>query len=293
MTYSIVARDPSTGELGVAVQSHYFSVGPVVPWAAPGVGAVATQSMVEISYGPKLLELLGEGVAPQEALARLLAADGGRESRQVAVVSAAGEAAAHTGSGCLASAGHVIGPGVSCQGNIMASERVWHAMLTAYEGATGPLADRLMAALDAAEAEGGDLRGRQSAALLVVPGEGEWWRKTVELRVEDDPEPLVELRRLLSVHRAYELANRGDDLLTEGRHDEAARLFQEAYALAGDNHELLFWAGLGTAQGGDLERGAEQVRRAIAEQPGWAQILKTLPESVSPVAPRVAERLGL
>jgi uncharacterized Ntn-hydrolase superfamily protein len=266
----------------------------VVPWAAPGIGAVATQAMVEISYGPKLLAMLADGAEPEPALAELLSADAGAGARQVAVVDARGRVAAHTGADCISFAGHVTGAGVSCQGNIMASERVWGAMLEAFTSSEGsPLAARLLAALDAAEAQGGDLRGRQSAALLVVPASGEPWQKTVELRVEDHPEPLVELRRLLSIHDAYELAEEGDQLITAGRHEEAAAVFQRAYELAEGNHELLFWAGLGAAQGGDIERGLEQIRAAIEVQPGWAKILPTLPASVSPVAAELAARLGL
>ena len=173
MTYSIVARDRDTGELGVAVQSHWFSVGSLVTWARPGIGAVATQANVDPGYGPRALDLLAAGTPAPAALAELLAADPGRESRQVAVVDGAGGVAAHTGTACMAFAGHVTGAGVSCQANIMASERVWPAMLEAFTAATGSLGERLLDALDAAEREGGDLRGRQSAAILVVPLEGE------------------------------------------------------------------------------------------------------------------------
>ncbi len=173
MTYSIVARDPATGELGVAVQSHWFAVGPIVPWALPGVGAVATQANAEIAYGPRALELMRTGLDAQSALSRLLAEDAGSAGRQVAVVDARGNVATHTGETCIPFAGHVAGDAVSCQANIMVSERIWPAMLDAYRSAEGPLTQRLLAALDAAEAQGGDARGRQSAAILVVPGEGD------------------------------------------------------------------------------------------------------------------------
>ncbi len=286
-TYSIVARDPRTGELGVAVQSHWFSVGPIVPWAEPGIGAVATQANVEVSYGPRLLELLAGGVAVQQALEMLLAADPGAESRQVAVVDAAGRVAAHTGPSCIPFAGDIQGHGVSCQANIMASERVWPAMLETFTASPGPLADRLLAALDAAEAEGGDLRGRQSAALLVVPASGAAWEMTVSLRVEDHDAPLVELRRLLRLHDAYVLAGRGDELAGEGRHAEAGVLYEQASELAPDNHELLFWAGLGAAQSGDLETGARRVQAAIAIQPGWRDLLDRIPADVAPGAAEV------
>lgn len=293
MTYSIVARDSQTGELGVAVQSHWFSVGPQVPWARPGVGAVATQANVRRAYGPEALELLASGVGARDVLARLTAADPGAAGRQVAIVDASGAVAAHTGSACMAFAGHVTGDQVSCQANIMANASVWPSMLGAFSTAAGPLASRLLAALDAAEAAGGDIRGRQSAALLVVPAEGEWWETSVSLRVEDHPDPLVELRRLYELHRAYELAGRGDALTNEGRHDEAAVLYRQAAELAPDNHELMFWAGLGVVQAGEHDRGLALVREAIALQPGWAELLPRLAADAAPAAPVVCERLGL
>jgi uncharacterized Ntn-hydrolase superfamily protein len=292
LTYSIVARDPHTGELGVAVQSHWFSVGAIVAWARPGIGAVATQANAEPAYGPEALELLSEGATAHNALEKLLAADPGRESRQVAVVDAGGRVAAHTGASCLAHAGHATGDGVSCQANIMASESVWPAMLSAFTAAVGSLTGRLLAALDAAEREGGDLRGRQSAAILVVPPAGKQWRTAVELRVEDHPDPLPELRRLVALHRAYALANEADELLNAGRHEEAARLYVEASERAPGNHELLFWAGLGTAHAGDLDTGVEQVRAAIALQPTWRELLRRLPPDVAPSAAAVLARVG-
>jgi uncharacterized Ntn-hydrolase superfamily protein len=293
MTYSIVARDPSTGELGVAVQSHWFSVGSVVSWARAGVGAVATQANAEVSYGPLALELLAAGRSPQEALDELLAADAGSDGRQVAVLGADGRVAAYTGPQCIPFAGHVIGDGFSCQANIMVNDGVWPAMRDAFEAAEGPLSERLMVALEAAEAAGGDIRGRQSAAILVVPASGEPWRSNVSLRVEDHAEPLKELRRVLDIHGAYEIATEGDEAINDGRFDDAARLFGQAHALAPDSHELLFWCGLGRAQGGDVEGGAEQVRQAIALQPGWAPLLERIPAEVAPSAAAVRSALGL
>lgn len=291
-TYSIVARDVASGELGVAVQSHWFSVGPIVPWANPGVGAVATQAFAEVSYGPQALELLREGLGAEDALARLVREDPGSAGRQVAIVDARGGVAVHTGPSCIAFAGHSTGSGVSCQANMMASERVWPAMLDAFGAAEGSLAGRLLAALDAAEAEGGDARGRQSAAILVVPGEGEWWRALVSLRVEDHPEPLVELRRLLRLHDAYELAGQADELVNEGRHDQAAALYRRAGELAPENHELRFWAGLGIAQAGDLDAGVVQVLAAIEQHSGWRELLGRLPIDLAPSAPAVLEAIG-
>jgi uncharacterized Ntn-hydrolase superfamily protein len=291
VTYSIVARDPGTGELGVAVQSLWFSVGSLVTWARPGIGAVATQANVDPGYGPRALDLLAAGTSARDALERLLAADAAASSRQVAVVDAGGGVAAYTGSACIACAGHVTGPDVSCQANIMASETVWPAMLEAFTATAGSLTSRLLSALDAAEREGGDLRGRQSAAILVVPPAGEAWQTVVSLRVEDHPEPLPELRRLVDLNRAYSLAGEADELLNSGRHDDAARLYTEASELAPGNHELLFWAGLGTAQAGDLDAGVEQVTEAIALQPTWFELLPRLGSDVAPSAAAVLARL--
>ncbi|MCU0313762.1 MAG: DUF1028 domain-containing protein [Solirubrobacteraceae bacterium] len=291
MTYSLVARDPQTGDLGVAVQSHWFSVGPIVPWARPGVGAVATQSIAEPAYGPRLLDRLAAGQAPREALTALLAEDEQARFRQVAVVDARGRVAVHTGEGCIAFAGDHAGEGFSAQANMMASPEVWPAMAHAFDAAVGPLTRRLLAALHAAEAHGGDVRGRQSAALLVVPAAGEAWQVSADLRVEDHPEPLAELDRLLDLHDAYALATRGDDLTGEGRHDEAGAAYDAASALAPANHELLFWAGLAAAQAGDLPAAVERVRRAIALQPGWADLLGRLEPEVAPGAAAVRAAL--
>ncbi len=293
MTYSIVARDQQTGELGVAVQSHWFGVGPLVPWARPGVGAVVTQANARVAYGPEALELLAAGAGAPDALAQLTGADPGAAGRQVAIVDVHGGVAAHTGSACMAFAGHAIGEQVSCQANIMANATVWGSMLEAFTTAAGPLASRLLAALDAAEHAGGDVRGRQSAALLVVPAVGEPWQYSVSLRVEDHPEPLAELRRLFGLQQAYEQAGIGDALTNERRHDEAAARYLTASELAPGNHELIFWAGLGIALSGDLDRGVELVREAIALHPGWAELLPRLSADVSPSAPVVCKRLGL
>jgi uncharacterized Ntn-hydrolase superfamily protein len=291
MTYSIVARDPATGELGVAVQSHWFSVGPIVPWARPGVGAVATQANVAVAYGPRALDALERGEAPAAALARLVAEDPQGASRQVAILGADGAVAAHTGAACMRYAGDIQGDGVSCQANIMASAAVWPAMLEAFADADGTLTRRLLTALFAAEGAGGDLRGRQSAAVLVVPGAGEPWETVTSLRVEDHPEPLVELERLVRLSEAYRLASRGDECLAAGRFDEAGRFFLEAVAVAPESDELRFWAGLGAAQTGDMDTALDHVRAAIAVNPGWRDLLARLTPDVAPAAPAVLERL--
>ena len=266
------------------MQSHWFSVGPIVPWARTGVGAVATQANAELSYGPRGLELMAGGASAAEALETLLAEDPRRASRQVAMVDAHGDVAAHTGQACMAYAGDIQGDAVSCQANIMASERVWPAMLAAFAASGGSLTKRLLAALDAAEAEGGDIRGRQSAAILVVPPDGDSWDTVIALRVEDHPDPLPELGRLRRLHEAYTLAGRADQLVGEGRHDEAAALYLKASELAPESHELRFWAGLGAAQAGDIDAALVHMRAAIAEQPGWRELLPRLTPEQAPAA---------
>jgi uncharacterized Ntn-hydrolase superfamily protein len=290
-TYSIVARDPDSGEVGVAVQSHWFSVGSVVSWARAGVGAVATQSIGEPSYGPDALDLLAEGVPPAEALARLVAGDERERFRQVAVVDAGGRVAVHTGERCIAFAGHRTGDGYSVQANMMASPDVWPAMAEAFEAADGPLARRLVAALRAAEGAGGDVRGRQSAAIVVAPPEGEPWRLRTDLRVEDHDEPLDEIERLLDLADAYRLATEGDNLVGEGERDEAAARYNRAAELAPGNHELIFWSGLSAAEGGDMTTALERVRRAIEMQPGWAELLDRLQPDIAPSAAAVRAAL--
>ncbi len=275
----------------MAVQSHWFSVGPIVPWARPGVGAVATQANAEVAYGPRALDLLERGMSAPEALKRLLAEDPLAASRQVAIVDAHGEVAAHTGDACMAFAGDVQGDGVSCQANIMATEEVWPAMLEAYAAGQGSLSSRLLTALNVAEATGGDLRGRQSAAILVVPAAGDPWATVTSLRVEDHPEPLVELARLARLDEAYRFAGEGDERLAEGRHSEASALYARACALAPESDELRFWAGLGAAQLGDMDTALAHVRAAIAVHGGWLELLRRLPSDLAPSAPAVLAAL--
>ncbi len=279
VTYSIVALDRKTGEFGVAVQSHYFQVGPVVPWALAGVGAVATQSQVNISYGPLGLELLQAGYTAEQALRALIAGDPGAELRQCAIVDAAGNVAAHTGAKCIPAAGHVLGDGFSCQANLMERDTVWGAMAAAYASTEAPLAERMMAALEAAEAEGGDIRGRQSAAMLVVSGTGtgrSWEDRLIDLRVEDAPEPLVELRRLIHIRRAY-AADAEADLLDEAGDGAAAGAKrQEAFELAPEIIELRFWAGVAMATSGDLDGGSALIAEAVADDARWLETLRRL-----------------
>ncbi len=215
-TFSIVAFDPKTGDLGVGVQSKFLAVGAVVPWAKAGVGAIATQSWANTSYGPKGLELLSRGLSAPEVVEMLIAEDEGRDLRQVGIVDARGRAAAYTGKGCFEWAGHIVGSGYACQGNILAGPRVVEAMAEAFEKSQGELAHRLLAALEAGQAAGGDRRGQQSAALLVVRekgGYGGFNDRYVDLRVDDHPEPIKELKRLLSLYELYFFKPRPEDLI--------------------------------------------------------------------------------
>lgn len=279
-TYSIVARDPQTGEMGVAVQSHWFSVGSIVAWGEAGVGVVATQALVQVAYGPQGLSLMRAGIPAPTALQALLAADEEHEVRQVAMLDAAGRSAVHTGSRCVAEAGHFLGEGFSAQANMMASATVWGAMAEAFRGTKGNLAERLVTALEAAQAEGGDLRGQQSACLLVVAGErtGQPWEGVrVNLRVDDHPQPLSELRRLLTVHSAYDWMNRGDALLGAGDTEAAMQAYRSAAALLPENEEILFWQAVTLADLGRLEEALPIFQDVFRRNPLWKVMVKRLP----------------
>ena len=279
MTYSIVARDKNTGELGVAVQSRYFQVGPVVPWALAGVGAVATQSRVNVSYGPLGLELLRAGSTPEQALKALTSGDSQPEIRQCAIVDAAGNVAAHTGSKCIPKAGHQLGEGFSCQANLMEKDTVWAAMAAAFTATDAPLAERMMAALEAAEAEGGDIRGKQSAAMLVVSGTPtgrSWEDRIIDLRVEDAEDPLVELRRLLRLKRAYQTSADADRLAAAGDLMGAAAKRSQGITIAPEIVDLRFWAGLTMAEAGDLEGGCKLIAEAVRRDRRWQETLQRL-----------------
>jgi uncharacterized Ntn-hydrolase superfamily protein len=290
-TYSIVAFDPATGEAGAAVQSHWFSVGSLCAWARPGVGAVVTQSVAEPAHGPGVLDRMQAGATARAALAAALAADPLARVRQVGAVDVRGGTAAHTGADCIAEAGDATGPDHACQANMMARATVPAAMSAAFERAEGDLAERLMVALEGAEAEGGDVRGRQSAALVVAAASGEPWRLRVDLRVDDHADPVTELRRLLKLRRAYSLATEADELMGERRYDEAAPMYLRAAELAPESDELLFWAGLGIAQQGDLDAGVDAVRRAIEQHPGWATLLERLSPEFAPAGEAVRRAL--
>ena len=282
-TYSIVARDAETGQLGVAVQSHWFSVGSVVPWAEAGIGAVATQSFVEPSYGPLGLELMAAGRSAQQALDALVSTDEGAAVRQVAFVDATGAVAVHTGSRAVEAAGHRTGDGYSVQANMMENATVWDAMAEAYERADGDLAERLLAALDAAQAEGGDIRGKQSAALVVVRAEPTgkpWLDRVFDLRIEDHPEPVRELRRLVGLQRAYQHLNAGDEHVTEGDIEAAMADYRAAMELARDeetNGEAPFWVGITLAGIGRVEDALPYLARAYEQDARWADLVVRLP----------------
>jgi uncharacterized Ntn-hydrolase superfamily protein len=282
-TYSIVARDSATGEVGVAVQSHWFSVGPIVAWAEAGVGAVATQSFVEPSYGPLGLDLMRAGRSAPEALRGLVAADKDSAVRQVAMVDARGRVAAFTGRRAIAAAGQQVGRGYSVQANLMEKPTVWPAMARAFESAKGDLAERLLRALEAAEREGGDLRGRQSAAIVVVGPKSTgrpWVDRTVDLRVEDHPQPLAELRRLVTLARLYRKMNEGDEWTTKNDIPKAVAAYDAAIAFLPDsatNGEAVFWTGISLAAAGKERQALPYLRRAYAVHPKWADLVPRLP----------------
>jgi uncharacterized Ntn-hydrolase superfamily protein len=291
MTYSIVARDPATGQLGVAVQSYAFSVGSIVTWARAGVGAVATQAGARLDYGPRGLDLMADGKSAPAALAALHAADPGAASRQVAMVDASGGVVGYTGPSCISYASDIQADAVSCQANIMTNEGVPEAMLDAYLRHSGSLTDRLFAALLAAEKAGGDLRGRQSAALLVVPGTGNPWETVVSLRVDDDHEPLAELERLLQLHAANALLFGGDEATAQDDVAGAADRFRRAAELASGERGIRFWGALAMAEAGDEDGAVRELAAVCAEDSVWRELLLRLPDERGVTAARLLTRI--
>ena len=279
-TYSIVARDPDTGEMGVAVQSHWFSVGSIVSWAEAGVGAIATQSFVNVSFGPRGLELLKEGKTAQEALKILIEADDGRDVRQLAIVDARGNVAAYTGKKCIPDAGHIVGDNFSVQANLMLNDKVWSAMEKAFTSSKGHLAERMIAALEAAQDAGGDIRGKQSAAILVVKGESSgkiWEDRLIDLRVEDHPEPIQEIKRLLKVFRAYEYMNAGDLAIEKNDVDGALKAYRTAEAMFPDNLEMKFWHAVSLANIGMVKESLPIFKVIFEQDQNWLILSKRLP----------------
>jgi uncharacterized Ntn-hydrolase superfamily protein len=279
-TYSIVARDPTTGEMGVAVQSHWFSVGSLVTWAEAGVGAIATQSFINVSYGPEGLELLRAGQTASEAVQKLTEADEGREVRQLAIVDAQGNVAAHTGRGCVPEAGHHLGPSYSVQANLMLNDRVWPAMAEAFEAGQGPLAERLVTALAAGQAVGGDIRGKQSAAILVVKGRATgkvWEDRLIDLRVEDHTDPVNELKRVLTLYRAYEYMNEGDRRMEANDVDGALNAYRTAEAIYPANPEMPYWHAISLANAGRVDEALPMLKAVFARDDNWRLLTGRLP----------------
>src|SRR5262245_35552222 len=281
-TFSIVARDPVTGQMGVAAQSHWFSVGSIVPWAEAGVGAVATQSFVDPSYGPLGLQQMRSGGSAPEILKKLLAADKGRDVRQVAMIDAQGRVDAWTGKSDIQAAGHIVGKNFSVQANLMLNEKVWPAMAQAFEAAKGDLADRMLAALDAAQLAGGDIRGRQSAALVVVTGKPTglaWKDRTFDLRVDDSAEPLKELRRLVTLQRAYNHMNAGDLAVEKKDNEGALREYGAAEQLVPDNAEMIYWHAVALANMGRLDESLPLFKKVFAMDRNWVDLTLRLPQA--------------
>jgi uncharacterized Ntn-hydrolase superfamily protein len=281
--------------MGVAVQSHWFSVGAIVSWAEAGVGAVATQSFVDPAYGPLGLELMRAGRSAPDALKSLLAGDDGRDVRQVAMIDMQGRVAAHTGKKSIDAAGHFVDKDFSTQANLMLNDQVWPAMARAFESAQGELADRMLAALDAGQAVGGDIRGRQSAAIVVVAAKSTgrpWVDRIFDLRVDDSPEPLKELRRLVTLQRAYNHMNAGD-LATEKKDNDAAlREYGAAEKLVPDNAEMIYWHAVALVNMGRVEESLPLFRRVFAMDSNWATLTPRLVKSeLLPNDPKLIERI--
>lgn len=277
------------------MQSHWFSVGSVVSWAESGVAAVATQALAEPAYGPRGLELMRDGRPAEEALEFLVGADDASDTRQVAFVDASGNVAAHTGQNCIADAGHVIGNGFSVQANMMANPTVPAAMAEAYRSAAGDLVDRLLASLDAAEAEGGDIRGKQSAALLVVRGEPtgkQWEDRLFDLRVEDHAEPLLELRRLIRLRRAYLHMTAGDDAIAADDMETALAEYAKAESLVPEIVEMPFWKAVGLAGTGNLEESLPIFAEVFDREPVWRELVPRLVDAgILDVDPETVNRI--
>lgn len=271
-TYSIVARDSVTGEMGVAVQSHWFSVGSIVSWGEAGVGVVATQSFVNPSFGIKGLELLKSGKSPQEAVDELIAADDGRDVRQLAILDVKGRSASYTGKNCIPEAGSIAKDNYSVQANMMLTDKVWGAMSEAFENSAGPLAERMITALEAAQNAGGDIRGQQSACLLIVKGEATgnpWEDKFIDLRVDDHTEAVKEIKRLLKVYRAYEHMNKGDLAIEKNDMDLAMNEYSTAEEMFPENLEMKFWHAVTLANTGKVNESLPMFTEVFLKDNNW------------------------
>jgi len=280
-TYSIVARDPVTDEMGVAVQSHWFSVGSIVGWGEAGVGVVATQSFVNPSFGIRGLDLLKAGKSPQEAVDELIASDEGRDVRQLAILDSKGGTAAYTGKNCIPDAGDLNKENYSVQANLMLNDKVWPAMSKAFEESKGPLPERMIAALEAAQEVGGDIRGKQSASILIVKGESTgkvWEDRAIDLRVEDHIEPIKELKRLLEVYRAYEHMNKGDLAVEKNDMQLALKEYSTAEEMFPDNLEMKFWHAVTLANNNKLDEALPLFKEVFSKDPNWKTLIKRLPK---------------
>ena len=278
-TFSIVARDTVTGDMGVAVQSHWFSVGSLVTWGKAGVGVVATQSFINPSFGPRGLSLLENGLSPKLAVQTLLELDEGRDVRQLAILDVYGNVAASTGKNCIEAAGHIVGNNFSVQANLMEKNTVWPAMAEAFKNSTGSLAERMLLAMEAAQNEGGDIRGKQSVAILVVKGKStgnSWEDKVVDLRVEDNKNPLKEMRRLLTIHTAYEYMNQGDLAVETGNNVLAKEHYMNAQKLNPDNLEMKYWYAVTLANNGELVEAKTIFKEIFKQDSHWKTLTPRL-----------------
>jgi uncharacterized Ntn-hydrolase superfamily protein len=279
-TFSIVARDPETGEMGVAVQSHWFSVGSIVSWAEAGAGAIATQSFVNVSFGPRGLELLRSGKSAQDVLHDLIASDSGRDFRQLAVIDSKGRAASYTGKKCIVAAGNFVGDNFSVQANMMLNDKVWPAMANAFKQAKGPLAERMLAALEAGQSVGGDIRGKQSSALVVVKGKSTgkiWEDRLIDLRVEDNADPIAEIKRVLKLYRAYEFMNHGDLAVEKNDVKGAMENYGNAEKLFPDNLEMKYWHAVSLANTGLVKESLPIFKEVFKSDANWAILTERLP----------------
>lgn len=289
-TFSIVARDSRTGEIGVGVQSHWFSVGTLVTWGEAGVGVIATQSFVNPAFGLQGLELLKKGLSPKEVVDKLIGEDEGRDFRQLAVLDAKGRVAAYTGSKCIQPAGHITGDQYSVQANMMMNDKVWPTMSEAFKKSSDlPLAERILAALNAAQQAGGDVRGKQSAAILVFKGESTgkpWADKLVDLRVDDSPEPLKELGRILKVHRAYEHMNNGDLAVEKNDMNKAMEEYSAAMKMFPDNLEMKYWTAIALANKGNIKEALPMFKEVFDKDKNWRDMTpRLLPNGMLNVKP--------
>jgi len=278
-TYSIVAIDPVTGDMGVAVQSHWFSVGTIVSWGEAGVGVIATQSFVNASFGPKGLELLKSGMTPQQVVDKLINEDEGRDFRQLAILDSKGNVAAYTGKNCIQPAGHLTGKGYSVQANLMMNDKVWPAMAKAFENSKGSLAERLLIALEAAQSVGGDIRGKQSAAILVVRAKSTgkvWEDRLVDLRIDDSNEPLKEMRRILKVHQAYQHMNNGDLAVEKNDMAKAMEEYSAAMKMFPNNLEMKYWTAIALANKGNLKEALPLFKEIFKKDKNWKTLTPRL-----------------